>query len=60
MTATARTITSDAARKDFRVADLSLADWGRKEPEFTWEHTDKAEVLAADARRRTRRQVRVA
>jgi adenosylhomocysteinase len=31
MTATARTITSDAARKDFRVADLSLADWGRKE-----------------------------
>jgi adenosylhomocysteinase len=30
MTATARTIASDA-NKDFRVADLSLADWGRKE-----------------------------
>jgi adenosylhomocysteinase len=30
MTATARTIASDA-KKDFRVADLSLADWGRKE-----------------------------
>jgi len=31
MTATARTITPDASKKDFRVADLSLADWGRKE-----------------------------
>jgi adenosylhomocysteinase len=31
MTATARTIAPDAAKKDFRVADLSLADWGRKE-----------------------------
>src|ERR1700689_3581358 len=30
MTATARTIASDS-NKDFRVADLSLADWGRKE-----------------------------
>jgi S-adenosylmethionine synthetase len=26
--------------------------FGRKEPEFSWERTDKAEVLAADARRR--------
>src|ERR1700726_1665279 len=31
MTATARSITADASNKDFRVADLSLADWGRKE-----------------------------
>ena len=31
MTATARSITPDASNKDFRVADLSLADWGRKE-----------------------------
>jgi adenosylhomocysteinase len=31
MTATARSITPDASSKDFRVADLSLADWGRKE-----------------------------
>src|SRR6202163_4117499 len=31
MTATARSIAPDASNKDFRVADLSLADWGRKE-----------------------------
>src|SRR6202044_2043880 len=31
MTATARSIPADASKKDFRVADLSLADWGRKE-----------------------------
>jgi adenosylhomocysteinase len=31
MTATARPIPADASKKDFRVADLSLADWGRKE-----------------------------
>src|ERR1700729_2931260 len=31
MTATARSITADASNKDFRVADLALADWGRKE-----------------------------
>ena len=31
MTATARSIAPDASMKDFRVADLSLADWGRKE-----------------------------
>ena len=31
MTATARSMTTDASNKDFRVADLSLADWGRKE-----------------------------
>jgi adenosylhomocysteinase len=31
MTATARSVTPDAAKQDFRVADLSLADWGRKE-----------------------------
>jgi len=31
MTATARSMTPDAAKQDFRVRDLSLADWGRKE-----------------------------
>src|ERR1700691_3554390 len=31
MTAIARSVTPDASNKDFRVADLSLADWGRKE-----------------------------
>src|SRR3984885_71686 len=31
MTAIARSVTPDASKKDFRVADLSLADWGRKE-----------------------------
>src|ERR1700734_2468173 len=31
MTAIARSVTADASNKDFRVADLSLADWGRKE-----------------------------
>ena len=31
---------------DFLVKDLALADWGRKEEEFTWERTDKAQVLA--------------
>jgi len=31
MTATARSVTPDPAKQDFRVSDLSLADWGRKE-----------------------------
>jgi adenosylhomocysteinase len=31
MTAIARSVTPDVSKKDFRVADLSLADWGRKE-----------------------------
>src|ERR1700691_2647653 len=31
MTAIARSVTPDASKKDFPVADLSLADWGRKE-----------------------------
>jgi len=31
MTATARSITPDASKQDHRVADLTLADWGRKE-----------------------------
>ena len=31
MAATARSVTPDAAKQDFRVSDLSLADWGRKE-----------------------------
>ncbi|MGH8230586.1 MAG: adenosylhomocysteinase, partial [Steroidobacteraceae bacterium] len=31
MTATARSIASGSKTQDFRVADLSLADWGRKE-----------------------------
>ena len=34
---------------DFKVADLSLAAFGRNEPEFTWEKADKAAALAADA-----------
>ena len=29
--------------------------FGRKEAGFTWERTDKAEALAADARRKSRR-----
>ena len=37
---------------DFLVKDLGLKDWGRKEEEFTWERTDKAEVLAAEFKAR--------
>jgi S-adenosylmethionine synthetase len=49
----------DLARPIYQKT-AAYGHFGRKEPEFTWEHTDKAEVLAADARRRSRRQVRVA
>ncbi len=34
--------------------------FGRKEPEFTWERTDRAEVLAGDVQRRTRGRRRAA
>jgi len=34
--------------------------FGRKEAEFTWERTDKAEALAADARRKSRSSKRAA
>jgi len=49
----------DLARPIYQKT-AAYGHFGRKEPEFTWEHTDKAQVLAADARRRARRQVRVA
>ena len=42
MTATAK----KPAFTDYIVKDLSLAEFGRKEEEFTWERTDKAEILA--------------
>ena len=69
MTATARSITPDASKQDFRVADLArpiyqktaaYGHFGRKEAEFSWERTDKAEVLAADARRAVRARARTA
>jgi S-adenosylmethionine synthetase len=47
----------DLARPIYQKT-AAYGHFGRKEPEFSWEHTDKAEVLAADARRRSR--VRVA
>src|SRR6202050_2139154 len=31
MTAIARSVTPESSQQDYRVADLSLADWGRKE-----------------------------
>jgi S-adenosylmethionine synthetase len=41
----------DLARPIYRQT-AAYGHFGRKEPEFTWERTDKAEELAADARRR--------
>jgi S-adenosylmethionine synthetase len=41
----------DLARPIYRQT-AAYGHFGRKEPEFTWERTDKAEELAADGRRR--------
>ncbi|MGC2461440.1 MAG: methionine adenosyltransferase [Steroidobacteraceae bacterium] len=49
----------DLARPIYQKT-AAYGHFGRKEPEFSWEHTDKAEVLAADAHRRGRGRVRVA
>jgi S-adenosylmethionine synthetase len=47
----------DLARPIYQKT-AAYGHFGRKEPEFSWEHIDKAEALAADAQRRGR--VRVA
>ena len=39
-----------AAAGDYIVKDISLADFGRKEEEFSWERTDKAATLAAESK----------
>ena len=49
----------DLARPIYQKT-AAYGHFGRKEPEFSWERTDKAEALAADARRRGRGRVRVA
>src|ERR1700688_4625967 len=49
----------DLARPIYQKT-AAYGHFGRKEPEFSWERTDKAERLAADARRRGRGRVRVA
>ena len=43
----------DLARPIYQKT-AAYGHFGRKEPEFTWERTDRAEALAADARRRGR------
>jgi S-adenosylmethionine synthetase len=45
----------DLARPIYQKT-AAYGHFGRKEPEFSWERTDKAEVLAADARRRVRKR----
>jgi len=47
----------DLARPIYR-ATAAYGHFGRTEPEFTWERTDKAEVLAAGARRIGRKRTR--
>jgi S-adenosylmethionine synthetase len=37
----------DLARPIYQKT-ASYGHFGRKEPEFSWEHTDKADVLAAE------------
>src|ERR1700733_5223509 len=49
----------DLARPIYQKT-AAYGHFGRKEPEFTWERTDKAELLAADAGRRGRGRARVA
>jgi S-adenosylmethionine synthetase len=49
----------DLARPIYQKT-AAYGHFGRKEPEFSWERTDKAEVLAADARRRGAAAPRVA
>ena len=39
----------DLARPIYQKT-AAYGHFGRKEPEFSWERTDKAELLAADAR----------
>ena len=34
---------------DYAVADIKQADFGRDEPEFSWEATDKVSALKDDA-----------
>jgi S-adenosylmethionine synthetase len=46
----------DLARPIYQKT-AAYGHFGRKEPEFSWERTDKAERLAADARRRGRKRV---
>jgi S-adenosylmethionine synthetase len=45
----------DLARPIYQKT-AAYGHFGRKEPEFTWERTDRAEALAADARRRGRKR----
>ena len=47
----------DLARPIYK-ATAAYGHFGRKEPEFSWERTDKAEVLAASARRVGRKRAR--
>jgi len=49
----------DLARPIYQKT-AAYGHFGRKEPEFTWERTDKAERLAADAGRRARGRARAA
>jgi S-adenosylmethionine synthetase len=43
----------DLARPIYQKT-AAYGHFGREEPEFTWERTDKADALAAGARRRGR------
>jgi S-adenosylmethionine synthetase len=45
----------DLARPIYQKT-AAYGHFGRKEPGFSWERTDKAELLADDARRRGRRR----
>jgi len=45
----------DLARPIYQKT-AAYGHFGRKEPEFSWERTDRAELLAAAARRRGRRR----
>jgi S-adenosylmethionine synthetase len=49
----------DLARPIYQQT-AAYGHFGRKETAFSWEHTDKAELLAADARRRKRARARAA
>ena len=42
--ATASVLTAN----DYVIRDISLAAFGRKEEEFSWERTDKASTLASE------------
>jgi S-adenosylmethionine synthetase len=44
----------DLARPIYQQT-AAYGHFGRKEEAFSWERTDKAEALAADARRKSRR-----